>query len=99
MKESRMADQVLRVSCTRSHDALVVASAVEGVRDAALFGRDLHVMTGNADNLGPRLRQALEGAGFQVAVVERITPSLEDVFVSLIEARDRADGAQKEFLA
>jgi ABC-2 type transport system ATP-binding protein len=97
MKERLMADQVLSVSCDRSHEALGVASALEGVRDAALFGRDIHLMTEDAEALAPRLRQRLEAAGFHVGSTERITPSLEDVFVSLIEARDRADGAQKEF--
>jgi ABC-2 type transport system ATP-binding protein len=99
MKGHLMADQVLCLSCDRSHEALGVASTVLGVRDAALFGRDIHLMTEDAEALAPRLREALSGAGFQVGTVERITPSLEDVFVSLIEARDRADGAQKEFEA
>ncbi|HEX9010632.1 MAG TPA: ABC transporter ATP-binding protein [Holophagaceae bacterium] len=97
MKESLMADQVLCVATDRSHEALGVAASVGGVRDAALFGRDIHLMTGDAEALAPRLRQALGEAGFQVGEVARITPSLEDVFVSLIEARDRAEGAQKEF--
>ena len=92
-----MADQVLCVATDRSHEALGAAATVEGVRDAALFGRDIHLMTGDAEALAPRLRQALGEAGFQVGEVARITPSLEDVFVSLIEARDRAEGAQKEF--
>ncbi len=99
MKGSLMTDQVLSVSCDRSHEALAVAAAVAGVRDAALFSQDIHLMTADAETLAPRLRQALTEAGFQVGTVERITPSLEDVFVSLIEARDRADGAQKEFNA
>lgn len=99
MKGHLMADQVLCVACDRSHEALGVASTVKGVRDAALFGRDIHLMTEDAEDLAPRLRQTLTEAGFQVGTVERITPSLEDVFVSLIEARDRADGAQKEFMA
>ena len=53
----------------------------------------------DAGKLAPRLRQTLEARGFQVGAMEPITPSLEDVFVSLIEARDRADGAQQEFKA
>jgi ABC-2 type transport system ATP-binding protein len=97
MKGHLMADQVLRVSCDRSHEALGVASTVEGVRDAALFGRAIHLMTDDAEALAPGLRRVLEGAGFQVGALERVEPSLEDVFVSLIEARDRADGVQKEF--
>ncbi|GLH72485.1 ABC transporter ATP-binding protein [Geothrix limicola] len=99
MKERLMTDQVLCVTCDRSHEAMGLAAAVEGVRDAALFGRDIHLMTEDAVALAPRLRRTLTEAGFEVGTVERITPSLEDVFVSLIEARDRADGAQKEFSA
>ena len=44
----------------------------------------------------PVRQAALQEAGFTVRRVERITPTLEDVFVSLIEARDRADGAIQE---
>ncbi len=97
LKEHAMADQVLRIVCAQPQEALLVASAFQGARDAALFGRELHVMTEDAEALAPRLRQALEQAGFAVEAAERITPSLEDVFVSLIEARDRIEGAQKEF--
>ena len=95
MKARLMADQVLAVACDRSHEALGVAAQVPGVRDAALFGREIHLMTPDAEALAPRLRAALEGAGFRVARTGRIDPSLEDVFVSLIEARDRAGGAQR----
>ena len=38
----------------------------------------------------------LEEKGFPIQRLERIIPSLEDVFVSLIESRDRAGQAQKE---
>ncbi len=97
MKGKLMLDQVLAVTCDRPHQALGVAAAVAGVRDAALFGRNIHLMTADAEILAPRLRAALESASFRVEAIERISPSLEDVFVSLIEARDRADGAQQEF--
>lgn len=97
LKHQLMGDQVLLLSCDRPQEALVASAEVEGVRDAALFGRDIHLMTADAENLAPSLRQRLEAEGFKVDVLERITPSLEDVFVSLIEARDRAEGAQREF--
>jgi len=97
LKEHDMADQVLRIACRRPQEALTLLASQEGVRDAALFGKEIHVMTADADALAASLHRVLETAGFQVEAVERITPSLEDVFVSLIEARDRAEGAQQEF--
>ncbi|HWQ09383.1 MAG TPA: ABC transporter ATP-binding protein [Holophaga sp.] len=97
LKEAHMADQVLQVSCDHPQDALALAASVPGVRDAALFGRDIHLMTEDAGHVEPELRRILAGAGFQVSALARITPSLEDVFVSLIEARDRAEGSQQEF--
>ena len=42
------------------------------------------------------IRSALAGAGFRTARIEKITPTMEDVFVSLIEARDRADSPPTE---
>ena len=97
LKHQLMLDQVLLLSCDRPQEALIVATGIDGVRDAALFGRDVHLMTEDAEHLAPHLRQTLEESGFHVELLERITPSLEDVFVSLIEAKDRAEGAQKEF--
>lgn len=98
LKHQLMQDQVLRLACDRPQEALGVAAEVAGVRDAALFGQEIHLMAEDAGRLAPELRRTLERAGFTVAALGRITPSLEDVFVSLIEARDRAEGAQKEFL-
>jgi ABC-2 type transport system ATP-binding protein len=98
LKHKLMQDQVLLLTCDRPQDALAVTAEVAGVRDAALFGRDIHLMTEDAGHLAPTLRRALEAQGFQVVALERITPSLEDVFVSLIETKDRLAGAQKEFV-
>ncbi len=39
----------------------------------------------------PRLRQALARGGIEVQRMEQVTPSLEDVFVSLIEEADRQE--------
>ena len=43
-----------------------------------------------------QIREALAAAGHALARLERIVPTLEDVFVSLIEARDAAAGRQQE---
>lgn len=97
LKERLMAEQILEVSCDKPQEALEVAASIPGARDAALFGKRLHVVAADALALAPTLLTALRAAGIDVFGSERISPSMEDVFVSLIETSDRAEGAQKEF--
>jgi ABC-2 type transport system ATP-binding protein len=66
------------------------------VKEVALFGKGLHVVAVNGDAVIPLVRARLEELGFKPQRVEKIVPSLEDVFVSLIEARDRAEQPQQE---
>jgi ABC-2 type transport system ATP-binding protein len=65
----------------RSVEAL---RGVVGVVEASMFGRRLHVVVEGADTGGDRVRKALTDAGHRVDRIERIRPSLEDVFVSLV---------------
>ncbi len=97
LKERHMTEQVLEISCGRPQEALDAIVAIPGAGDVALFGKGLHVVTADAAGLSAALRKALGDAGIEVSGMNRIAPSMDDVFVSLIEARDRAEGAQKEF--
>jgi ABC-2 type transport system ATP-binding protein len=60
-----------------------------GVLDVAIFGRGLHVVVDDIDATTARIRQALAAQNIAVENLERITPSMEDVFVALIEAEER----------
>ena len=73
-------------------DPLATMQALEslpGVLDVAIFGRGLHVMVDDVDATSARIRQALAAKSIAVESLERITPSMEDVFVALIEAEAR----------
>ena len=75
-----------------SADPLETMRAVEslaGVLDVAIFGRGLHVMVDELDATTAGIREALAGKSIAVESLERITPSMEDVFVALIEAEER----------
>ena len=69
--------------------ALAAAGGAPGVREAAVFGSGLHVIVTDTAATGP-LREALESAGVRVSGIAPIRPTLEDVFVSLVERADRA---------
>ena len=62
---------------------------LEGVRDVAVFGGGLHLTVDDAEATSPRVRQRLGERGIEVRKLEEIQPSMEDVFVALIEAEER----------
>ena len=92
LKTEFMQEEVLEVLCERPQDAMDGIEKLPGVKEVALFGKGLHVVAEDAGSAASDIRILLGAA----ATVEKIAPSLEDVFVSLIEARDRADQPQQE---
>jgi ABC-2 type transport system ATP-binding protein len=96
LKTRHMTEAVLEIECDRPAEAMGVIERLPSVREVALFGRGLHAVTPDPDGASAAIRAALAGAQLSAGRVERITPTLEDVFVSLIEAHDRAAGGQKE---
>ena len=97
LKTRFMTEEVVEVLCERPQDAMDGIEEIAGVKHAALFGKGLHVVAENADRAVPAIREILAGRQIRFSRVEKIVPSLEDVFVSLIEARDRAEAPQREF--
>jgi hypothetical protein len=63
------------------------------VLEASLFGTRIHLVVRDAQEGRRRAREILEGEGNTPVRVERIIPSLEDVFIHTIEAGDAARGA------
>jgi ABC-2 type transport system ATP-binding protein len=96
LKTQFMPEDVLEIQCDRPQDAMAVVEQVQGIREVALFGKGLHAVTGEAGRVVDAIRLRLDAAGLAVSRVEKIVPSLEDVFVSLIEAHDRAKPVQEE---
>ena len=89
LKRERMQDCVLEVITDRPHEALTAAESLDSVQEGALFGSGLHLVVADEHTAIPLVRQRLESEGYIVSGLERIVPSLEDVFVSLIEETDR----------
>ena len=96
LKNEWMQEDVLDLQCDRPQDAMALIETLPGVKEVALFGKGLHVVATHSKTALAELKTALPPAGFAIQRLEAITPSLEDVFVSLIEARDRADADSRE---
>jgi len=66
-------------------EAFDIVAAAEFVEEAAIFGSEIHILCPEDFPLKKRLTALLRGAGFRNFAVDRIDPTLEDVFVT--EAR------------
>ncbi len=89
LRRDHMPDTVLEVLVDHPVAALDVLAGVPVVKEAAVFGATVHAVVGDLARDTTTLRAALDAAGLAVEHVEPIVPSLEDVFVSLIEAEER----------
>ncbi len=82
-------EDILEIRVERPFEALEQLEGSGLVQEAALFGDALHAVVGNAATATAALSEFLAQQGFAVQAIKQVTPSLEDVFVSLIELDDR----------
>jgi ABC-2 type transport system ATP-binding protein len=61
-----------------------------GVLDVAVFGSGLHVTVDAAEETTARIRDLLAARNIGIRRLERIAPSMEDVFVAMIENEERS---------
>jgi drug efflux transport system ATP-binding protein len=96
LKTELMQEDVLEVASERPQDAMGEIEKLPGIREVALFGKGLHVVAEDGEAAITAIGSMLGEKGYQIERIEKIVPSLEDVFVSIIEARDRAEKPQQE---
>jgi ABC-2 type transport system ATP-binding protein len=76
-----------------SSDARGSLTALEGkpeILEAAVFGAGLHLKVTDPGSAIPRIYEYLQQCGIHVLTLDSIKPSMEDVFVSLIEKEEQA---------
>ncbi len=84
LRRNYMKRDVLEIEADKLVESLEVLHA-RGI-DTAVFGSLLHATVEKADGAIASISGILRDAGIAVTRIERIEPSLEDVFVTLIEA-------------
>src|SRR5712671_3593651 len=84
---------ILEVTCTRVIEALEIVRRQPWAKETSIFGTQLHVMVGDEAEGERLIRGVLRERDIGVERVERIIPSLQDVFLYLLE---QASAAEKE---
>jgi ABC-2 type transport system ATP-binding protein len=91
LKQNLMKGELLLVECDPLGDAVEALQSAPGVMDAAVFSNALHLVVQDAAVAMPQLQSYLAERHIAVTRMERIRPSLEDVFVSLTTGREAAE--------
>ncbi|NIR45330.1 MAG: ABC transporter ATP-binding protein [Gemmatimonadetes bacterium] len=81
-----MEQPIFEIRVDSAPRAVAALQHAEGVVDAAMFGRELHVTLESDADAEERLRRHLDERGVSFSGLERITPALEDVFVARVRA-------------
>lgn len=102
LKTRYMPEEVWELETDRLNEALILLKEGAGtgrelgwpslrlpLREVAVFSSTLHIITEKGEDLSRRIPSILSEHGIPTHRLERIEPSLEDVFVSLVEARDQ----------
>ena len=93
MKIRYMSKEILNLECSDPYNMLKVVKEIPEIKEAALFGRGLHLSVQSAQQAIPIVVKALTEQKIPYTSLNRIKPSLEDVFVSIIEALDDKKGS------
>ena len=90
LKQSLGGAHLMNLETSNLLESLALLQSGEGILDIAVFGGGLHVTVKDEEGARRDIPNQLHRAGIEVTTLERITPSMEDVFVSLIEREELA---------
>ena len=85
LKEQHIKTPILEVQCTNVIDALALLEQQPWVVETSVFGTYMHVSVSDEKKARKEIKRILNEEGIEVANIARITPSLEDVFIYLLD--------------
>lgn len=89
LKKSLSSHHLFHLEVSDLLGAMNSLEKIPGLSEIAVFGGGLHVTAADPGSAVAQMHAALERAGISVPILEPIQPSMEDVFVAMIEEEDR----------
>jgi ABC-2 type transport system ATP-binding protein len=83
LKKNWMSESVIDLECDQPMRASELLKKEKIFSEAAIFGSSLHLVTGDPTGAEETTRRIMSDNGIEVFRLEKVTPSLEDVFVTL----------------
>jgi drug efflux transport system ATP-binding protein len=76
---------IFEINASRPVDAMQVLDALPSVEKTSLFGTTVHAVLRDATTKPALLESALKQAGIEIQSIGAVSPSLEDVFLDVVE--------------
>lgn len=91
LKKDWMAESVLNLECDNLMEAVELLGKDQIFSEVAVFGNILHLVAHDPEAASERARELLGNAGISIFSLGVMTPSLEDVFVTLTAKSQKMD--------
>jgi ABC-2 type transport system ATP-binding protein len=89
LKRQLQAYKLMNLESSNPLESMRALENIAGIRDVAVFGKGLHVTVEDLARAEKITRETLGEKGISIQRLEPIQPSMEDVFVALIEEEER----------
>ena len=90
LKREYIKNPVLEVESSNVVEAMTIIEREPWVLETSVFGTYLHVSTADAEEGEAKIREVLTRNNLPIVRIEKIMPSLEDVFIHLIDRETKA---------
>jgi ABC-2 type transport system ATP-binding protein len=92
--KAELAEDLLEVDAVPVMEAAAIVRRLEGVTGVSIYGHTLRVFSKSAIHLRHHLHEALGASGMAVRNIRAVTPTLEDVFMSLTRGSSEGNGGR-----
>jgi len=92
LKTRHMHEYIIDLRCSDPQSLIEPLKKMSEIRDASLFGSGLHIVAADADKAIAAIERFAEFRNIENIEAKKVVPSMEDVFISLIEEEDRRSG-------
>jgi len=90
LKTNYIRHKILEIECERTVEVLDILTNKDFVEDVSIFGNNIHANVSDAELSKEIIRKSLENEhSIKVNRIDEITPTLEDVFIHLLEKEKR----------
>jgi len=94
LKKKYITNPILEVECEKVVEALEILQKERWVLETSIFGTRLHASVEDEENGRVQIKKVLSERNISVKRIERIVPSLEDVFIHQIEKQPEESARQ-----